>query len=59
MVGEALQVLLLLVEPPLELLELLLLALTNGIVLVCALPALEGVTVLCKGRETVSVWAGE
>lgn len=45
MLGEALEVLLLLLELLLELNELLLLALADGVVLVGLLSSLEGVTV--------------
>lgn len=51
MLGEALEVRLLLLELLLELLELLLLALANGVILVGTLSALESVAVR---RSTVS-----
>lgn len=51
MLGEALEVLLLLLELLLELNELLLLALADGVVLVGLLPSLEGVTAGGGGTE--------
>lgn len=55
-VGEALQVLLLLPDLVSERLHLLVLALTNGEVLACALTALEGVTVFGQPAVAARFW---